>query len=252
RFPAEGERRATVALFEGCVMAAAFAGTNAATARVLARNGIEVIVPPAQTCCGALHVHAGERDGGRALARRNIAALEALEVDAIVVNAAGCGANLKEYGWLLKDDAAWAARAERFAARVKDATELLGDLGLVRAPGLIAARAAYDDPCHLLHGQRVERQPRALLAAIPGLELVPLGEADWCCGSAGIYNVTEPELSRRLLHRKMEHVRRSGAEILVTANPGCLMQLAAGVREAGLDMRVVHLVDLLDEAYSVP
>lgn len=248
--PAMGTRRARVALFQGCVMRAAFAATNAATARVLARNGIEVIVPDAQTCCGALHVHAGERDSARELAKRNIAALEGLAVEAIVVNAAGCGASLKEYGWLLKDDPGWAERAERFAAKVRDATEILGDMGLVAPPGRIEMSGAYDDPCHLLHGQRVSAQPRALLAAIPGLRIVPLVEADWCCGSAGIYNVTHPELSRRLLDRKMEHVRAANADILVTANPGCLMQLQAGVRAAGLRTEVVHLVDLLDRAYS--
>ncbi len=259
--PAIGERRARVALFEGCVQRAAFGATKGATARVLARNGIEVVVPTGQTCCGALHVHAGERDGGRALARANIEALlpsaggSALfhprdEVDYIVVNAAGCGANLKEYGWLLRDDRAWAERAERFAAKVRDATEILGDMGLTAAPGRLDAAVAYDEPCHLVHGQKVSEQPKALLAAIPGLRLVPLAEAEWCCGSAGIYNVTRPELSRRLLERKMANVAKTGADILVTANPGCLMQLAAGVREEGLRMEVVHLIDLLDRAYA--
>lgn len=248
--PAAGERRARVALFEGCVQAAAFGATNAATARVLARNGLEVHVAAGQTCCGALHVHAGERDGGRGLARRNIAAFELLDVDAVVVNAAGCGANLKEYGWLLKDDPLWAERAERFAAKVKDATEILGDMGLTAAPGRIDRAVAYDEPCHLLHGQRVSAQPKALLAAIPGLRVVPLAEADWCCGSAGIYNVTQPELSRKLLDRKMDHVARTGADLLVTANPGCLIQLASGVRQRGLRMEVIHLVDLLDRAYA--
>ncbi|MBM4435549.1 MAG: 4Fe-4S ferredoxin, partial [Chloroflexi bacterium] len=224
--------------------------TNAATARVLARNGLEVHVAAGQTCCGALHVHAGERDGGRRLARRNIEAFERLDVDAIVVNAAGCGANLKEYGWLLKDDPRWAERAERFAAKVKDATEILGDMGLTAAPGRIDRAVAYDEPCHLLHGQKVSAQPKALLAAIPGLRVVPLAEADWCCGSAGIYNVTQPELSRRLLDRKMDHVARTGADLLVTANPGCLIQLASGVRQRGLRMEVIHLIDLLDRAYA--
>jgi glycolate oxidase iron-sulfur subunit len=250
RVPAVGERRGAVALFQGCVMRAAFAATNAATARVLARNGFDVLVPEAQTCCGALHVHAGERDGGRELAKRNIAALEGLAVDAIVVNAAGCGANLKEYGWLLKDDRAWAERAERFSAKVKDATELLGDRGLVAQPGRIEATAAYDEPCHLQHGQGVSAQPKALLAAIPGLRMVPLTEADWCCGSAGIYNVTHPDLSRRLLDRKMEHVKRADADLLVTANPGCLMQLQSGMRVAGVRTEVIHLIDLLDRAYA--
>lgn len=250
--PAIGAQRGRVALFQGCVMRAAFADTNLATARVLARNGIEVLVPEAQTCCGALHAHAGERTDARELARRNIAGLEGLDVDAFIVNAAGCGATLKEYGWLLKDDEAWAERAERFASRFRDATEYLADIGLAQPPGALRARVAYDDPCHLIHGQKVSKQPRALLAAIPELEVVPLAEADMCCGSAGTYNVTQPELSRQLLHRKMEHVKRSGAEILVTANPGCLMQLQSGVRQAGMRMEVVHLMDLLDRAYAPP
>jgi glycolate oxidase iron-sulfur subunit len=248
--PAQGTRRARVALFQGCVQRATFGATNAATVRVLARNGIEVLVPEAQTCCGALHVHSGEREGGRELAKRNIAWLEGLDVDAIVVNAAGCGANLKEYGWLLKDDPAWAERADRFARRVKDATEILGDMGLVATPGPIDRTAAYDEPCHLLHGQKVSAQPKALLAAIPGLRVVPLTEADFCCGSAGVYNIAQPELSRQILDRKMEHVAAAAPNILVTANPGCLMQLQAGVRARGLRIEVIHLIDLLDRAYQ--
>ena len=244
-----GDRRARVAMFSGCVMGSAFGSTNAATARVLARNGVEVIVVGEQTCCGALHTHAGERERGRALARRNVVAFEKAEADAIIVNAAGCGAAMKEYGWLLKDDPAWADRAMRFAGRVRDATEYLGDLGLSVMPGAIHARATYDDPCHLLHGQRVSVQPRALLAAITGLELVPLVEADMCCGSAGTYNVTQPDLARALLDRKVANVLRTDAEIVVTANPGCLMQIQAGLRRAGSKARVIHLFDLLDEAY---
>jgi glycolate oxidase iron-sulfur subunit len=249
-YPARGEQRGRVALFTGCVMRAAFAPTNAATARVLARNGLEVVVPDRQTCCGALHAHAGERDGARELARENIASLEALEVDAIVVNAAGCGAMLKEYGYLLKDDPAWHERAERFAARVRDASEHLAAVGLAEPPSAFAGTATYDDPCHLIHGQRVERQPRALLGAIPGLRLVELAEASWCCGSAGTYNVAQPELSKQLLRRKIKHVLATGADWLVTANPGCEMQLAAGLREARARTRVIHLMDLLDRAYG--
>ena len=248
-FEATGAKRGCVALFAGCVMRAAFADTNAATARVLARNGIEVIVPQAQTCCGALHAHAGQRDDARVLARRNIEWLESLQVDAIIVNAAGCGAALKEYGWLLKDDAQWRDRAARFASRVKDAGEYLASVGLAEPPRALTARVAYDDPCHLLHGQKIREQPRALLAAVPGLEVVPLIEADWCCGSAGTYNVTQPVLSAALLERKVGHILRSGAELLVTANPGCQMQIQAGLVAAGSSVRVVHLMDLLDRAY---
>jgi glycolate oxidase iron-sulfur subunit len=250
RYPARGVRRGSVALFTGCVMRAAFADTNAATARVLARNGFEVIVPPTQTCCGALHAHAGERTGARVLARSNIASLEGLAVDAFIVNAAGCGAALKEYGWLLKDDPAWSDRAARFASRVKDAGEFLADAGLAVTPGPLRTRVAYDDPCHLLHGQRIREQPRQLLAAIPELQLVPLTEADWCCGSAGTYNVTQPELSAKLLERKIGHIASTGAELLVTANPGCQMQIAAGLRAARAPTTVVHLMDLLDRAYG--
>jgi len=250
RYAARGARRGTVALFTGCVMRAAFADTNAATARVLARNGFEVIVPETQTCCGALHAHAGERVDARVLARRNITSLDALDVDAFIVNAAGCGAALKEYGWLLKDDPAWSERATRFASRVKDASEFLGDAGLTAAPGPLRVRVAYDDPCHLLHGQKIKDQPRAILAAIPDLSVLPLTEADWCCGSAGTYNVTQPELSAKLLERKVGNITSSGAELVVTANPGCQMQIAAGLRAARAPITVVHLMDLLDRAYG--
>ncbi len=249
-YPALGARRGRVALFTGCVMRAAFAETNAATARVLARNGIDVVVPVEQTCCGALHAHAGAREDSRRLARKNIAALERLDVDAFIVNAAGCGAHLKGYGWLLKDDPKWRERAERLGARIRDASEYLAQVELVARPGVLKARVAYDDPCHLLHGQRVSAQPRTLLAAIPGVELVPLAEADMCCGSAGTYNVTQPELSKTLLDRKMANVLTSGAEILVTANPGCQMQLEAGVRASGKRVTVMHLMDVLDRAYA--
>ena len=246
---ARGERRGRVAMLEGCVMGSVFGDTNAATARVLARNGVEVVATAGQTCCGALHAHAGERDLARDLARRNIAAFERAAVDAVIVNAAGCGAAMKEYGWLLKDDPEWSARASAFATKVKDATEFLGDLGMSERPGTLSGRVTWDDPCHLLHGQKIREQPRALLAAIPGLEVVPLEEADWCCGSAGTYNVTQPELARSILDRKIANIFRTGADTVVTANPGCLMQIQSGLRKAGSNVRVVHLLDLLDEAY---
>jgi glycolate oxidase iron-sulfur subunit len=245
-----GDRRGRVAMLEGCVMGSVFGDTNAATARVLARNGVEVVATVGQTCCGALHAHAGERDLARDLARRNIAAFEQTATDAVIVNAAGCGAAMKEYGWLLKDDPKWSARASAFAAKVKDATEFLGNLGISERPGALHARVTWDDPCHLLHGQKIREQPRALLAAIPGLEVVPLDEADWCCGSAGTYNVTQPDLARSILERKVANIVRTGADTVVTANPGCLMQIQSGLRQAGSDVRVVHLLDLLDEAYA--
>lgn len=248
--PARGPRRGAVALFTGCVMRAAFADTNLATARVLARNGIDVEIPRRQTCCGALPAHAGDADTARKLARENLAALGDLEADAIVVNAAGCGAAMKEYGWLLRDDPEWSARAARFSARVRDASEYLGAVGLVATPGPLPLRVTYDDPCHLLHGQRVAAQPRALLRSIPGIDLLPLPEADWCCGSAGTYNLTQPAMSRRLLDRKVGHVLGTGASVVVTANPGCQMQIAAGLRAADASVEVVHLMDVLDRAYG--
>ena len=248
--PPRGDRRGRVAMLEGCVMGSVFGDTNAATARVLARNGVEVLATVGQTCCGALHAHAGERDLARDLARRNIAAFEQTAADAVIVNAAGCGAAMKEYGWLLKDDAKWSARASAFAAKVKDATEFLGNLGISEPPGRLRGRVTWDDPCHLLHGQKIREQPRALLAAIPGLEVVPLDEADWCCGSAGTYNVTQPDLARSILERKVANIVRTGADTVVTANPGCLMQIQSGLRQAGSEVRVVHLLDLLDEAYA--
>jgi glycolate dehydrogenase iron-sulfur subunit len=236
-------------MLEGCVMGSVFGDTNAATARVLARNGVEVVATDGQTCCGALHAHAGERELARDLARRNIAAFERVDADAVIVNAAGCGAAMKEYGWLLKDDPAWSARASAFAAKVRDATEYLGDLGMTERPGPLQGRVTWDDPCHLLHGQKIGKQPRALLAAIPGLQVVPLEEADWCCGSAGTYNVTQPDLARSILERKVANILRTGADTVVTANPGCLMQIQSGLRQAGSNVRVVHLLDLLDQAY---
>ena len=242
--------RGHVTMLEGCVMGSVFGDTNAATARVLARNGVEVVATVGQTCCGALHAHAGERELARGLARRNIAAFERVAADAVIVNAAGCGAAMKEYGWLLKDDPLWSARASAFAAKVKDATEFLGDIGMTEPPGRLAGRVTWDDPCHLLHGQKIREQPRALLAAIPGLEVVALEEADWCCGSAGTYNVTQPDLARSILERKVANIVRTGADTVVTANPGCLMQIQSGLRQAGSNVRVVHLLDLLDEAYS--
>jgi len=247
--PAGGRPRARVAMLEGCVMGSVFGDTNAATARVLARNGVEVLATVGQTCCGALHAHAGERELARDLARRNIAAFERVAADAVIVNAAGCGAAMKEYGWLLKDDPKWSARASAFAMKVKDATEFLGDLGMSEPPGTLYGRVTWDDPCHLLHGQKIRAQPRALLGAIPGLEVVLLEEADWCCGSAGTYNVTQPDLARSILERKVANIVRTGADTVVTANPGCLMQIQSGLRQAGSDVRVVHLLDLLDEAY---
>jgi glycolate oxidase iron-sulfur subunit len=239
-----------VALLSGCVMDAAFGAVHTATAKVLHRNGFAVHVPVGQACCGALHHHAGELEGARALARRNVAAFEVLGDAPVLVNSAGCGALLKRYGALLADDPAWAARAARFATRVRDACEFLGNETLHPPTRAVPLKVAYDDPCHLLHAQKIREEPRRLLAQVPGLELVPLTEADACCGSAGSYSLLHPETSARILARKMEHLRASGAQAVATGNPGCLLQLALGAREAGLPLRVVHPLELLAQAYE--
>lgn len=244
--PAQGAKRGRVALFGGCVMPYLFGEVNAATARVLARNGYEVVVVPGQTCCGSLHVHSGEREGARELARRNIDAFLAPDVDAVIVNAAGCGATLKEYGELLADD----PKAEEFAAKVYDISEFLAKAEIEPPRGPLPVKVTYQDSCHLAHAQRVTRQPRAVLKSIPGLELVEMHGPDRCCGSAGVYNITKPELSGRLLQSKMEDVASTGAEVVVTANPGCMLQLSLGLQRAGLPGRVAHVVEVLDWAYE--
>ena len=238
-----------VATLRGCVMEGLFTAANRATERTLAVNGYALVDAPKQCCCGALHAHAGDAHTARHLARRNIAAFEASGARWIAVNSAGCGAMMKEYGHLLHDDAAWRGRAEAFGAKVKDVSELLVAAGPV--PGApLAARATYDAPCHLQHGQRVVAQPLAVLSAIPGLELVPLTDSDQCCGSAGIYNLIEPELSNRVLTPKLTNIGATGAELVVTGNPGCLMQIGAGLMRAGSKATTVHPVELLDASYA--
>ncbi len=249
-YPAKGEQRARVALFNGCIMPLAYGPTQEATVRVLQHNGVEVIVPRDQICCGALAIHAGERPQGQVQAQHNIAAFEALNVDAIIINAAGCGVALKEYGELLKSNAAWAERAERFSAKVQDVSEFLSALGLRPPTGTLKRRVTYQDPCHLAHGQGVRAQPRELLRAIPGLELVEMRDSDRCCGSAGIYNITNPEISGKILDEKMANVMATGADTVVSANPGCILQLQAGCRRYDYKAEVAHVVDLLDEAYA--
>ena len=250
-YPAEGTARYHVALLTGCVMATAFADVHAATLRVLRKNGCEVILPPDQGCCGALHVHGGDMDGGRELARRNIAAFEGLGLDAIIVNAAGCGSTMKEYGHLLHDDPAWAARAAAFSAKVKDISEFLAAIELnTRDLKPLPITVTYQEPCHLAHAQRISAQPRKLLRAIPRLVLKEMPESSLCCGSAGIYNVTQPEMAAQLGERKLNNAQTTNAEVLVTANPGCHLQLAGGLRRRGSTMRVRHIVELLDAAYT--
>jgi len=247
-FPAQGPRRYRVALHSGCIANFAFARLHQATVRVLQANGCEVVVPQGQICCGALHVHAGLRDLARELARRNIAAFQPHAVDAILTNAAGCGSILKEYGYLLKDDATWSAKAAEFSGRMKDVTEFLAEIGLVQEFAPLSDTVTYQDSCHLAHGQKVRQAPRQLLQAIPGLRLIEMPLADLCCGSAGIYNVTETDLSMRLLRGKMEAVNSTGARLIATANPGCILQLRAGIKLHGAGQEVLHVVELLDRA----
>jgi glycolate oxidase iron-sulfur subunit len=243
--PAMGERRARVAFLAGCIASVAYAELNRATVRVLAANGVEVVVPAGQACCGALHAHAGFRDEARALARQNIAAMLRDDVDAIVTNAAGCGATMKEYHDLLEDD----AQAQRFAAKVRDVSEFLAALGLRPPPRKLGRRVTYQDACHLAHGQRIREAPRELLRAA-GAELVEMPHADHCCGSAGTYNVTETALSMQILDAKMEDVAATAADVVATANAGCTLQLQAGLRRRGLKMQVQHVMELLAEVYD--
>ena len=253
-FPPVGKKRYRVAFLGGCMANIAFARLNEATVRVLQQNGCEVVVPAAQTCCGALHAHAGRREDARKLARQNIAAILAEDgLDAVISNAAGCGSTLKEYDELLEHDVAWAEKAVRFKRLVKDATEFLAGIELDRNMRQISAVVTYQDSCHLAHGQKIRNAPRQLLRMIPGLQLVEMPQSDLCCGSAGIYNILHTELSMDILHQKMNNVNVTQATIVATANPGCMIQLQAGVRRWGNGQeRVVHVIELLDEAYSRP
>jgi glycolate oxidase iron-sulfur subunit len=247
---ARGERKALAFMHAGCVMSVAFAKVDEATVRMLQRAGCDVVTPPAQGCCGAIAVHAGDLGLGRRLAKRNIAAFERSGADYYVINAAGCGSSLKEYGHLFVDDPAWHDRAVAFSAKVRDATELLDALGIPDDIGRIDATVAYQDACHLLHAQRISAPPRRLLARIPGVTIREFGEAAICCGSAGIYNVTQPDMSDRLKRRKVEHIVAVDPDIIATANPGCALQIASGLRDAGKSIPVKHVVELLDEAYA--
>jgi glycolate oxidase iron-sulfur subunit len=218
--------------------------------RVLQKNGCEVVVPGGQGCCGALHLHSGLREDARRLARQNIDAVLGGGFEAIITNAAGCGSTLKEYGDLLDDDASYAAKAREFSALMRDVTEFLASIELSREMAPVDRIVTYQDSCHLAHGQRIRTAPRKLLAAIPGLQFREMRSADICCGSAGIYNVVENQMSMQILRSKMEAVNATGASIIATANPGCMLQLEAGVRLHGNRQRVMHVVELLDEAYK--
>jgi len=249
--PALGPRRARVALLSGCVMPLLFGEINEATVRVLRRNGCDVLIPKDQGCCAALNVHNGEMVAAKAMARRNIDVFLSAGVDAVVVNAAGCGATMKEYSHLLAGDPLYAEKAARFSALVRDASEFLSGLGLVPGLGRLEMTVTYQDPCHLAHGQKVRAQPRQLLAAIPGLTLVEMDASDRCCGSAGIYNITHPEMSQTLLAEKMVSIARTKAPAVVAPNPGCMLQLRSGVQRGGNGVTVYHLMDLLDRAYQL-
>jgi glycolate oxidase iron-sulfur subunit len=246
------DARPTTTLLEGCVMDGLFGHVNDATARVLSENGHALAPSPGQHCCGALHAHAGDLEGARRLARLNIAAFERAaelhDVSTIAINSAGCGAMVKQYAHLLHDDAAWHARAERVSRMARDVSELLADAG-PREGAPVALRVTHDPPCHQMHAQRIVRQPIAVLNSVPGLLLVPLEDADQCCGSAGIYNLVEPDTSDAVLAPKLARIAETGAEYVATGNPGCMMQIGAGLLQTGSSARVVHPIELLDQSY---
>ncbi len=245
--PAEGKRRARVALFTGCVSDVMFRPTNWATARVLQKNGCDVIVPRGQACCGAIHFHGGAGEPAQQLADRNLDAFDYRNVDAVIVNVAGCGAMLKDYGHHWHDD----RQKDRatFSSKVKDIHEFLDTLGIVKPTGELPITATYHDACHLCHAQKIREAPRKLLAQIPGLKMRELPESELCCGAAGTYNLTEPDMSGRLSKRKMDNILSTGARVVVTANAGCLLQIQREARTRGQKMSVVHPIDLLDMSY---
>lgn len=246
--PAVGEEKGVVAFLAGCAMPVLYGAVNQATVRMLAIAGYKVWTPPAAGCCGAIHLHDGDPDGAKALAKVNLAAFDRPDLTAVITNAGGCGAALHEYGELLADDPAWAERARAFAAKVQDFSQFLaGKLPAPKRP--LDATVTYHDPCHLAHGQRVRQAPRDLLKAIPGLRFVELQESDWCCGGAGSYALLQPELSDKLLANKLRNVKATGASVLVTQNPPCLMQIERGLAADGYAIRLVHLAELLDELY---
>jgi glycolate oxidase iron-sulfur subunit len=249
---AAGPDRGPVTILDGCVMDGLLGPTNDATVRTLTVNGYRIVASESQGCCGALHAHAGDAATARTLAKRNIAAFERAGAAPIAVNAAGCGAMIKEYGHLLHDDPAWAARAAAVSARARDVSELLAAAGPVPGAPLadLPGPVTYDAPCHLQHAQRITAPPLAVLAAIPGLPLVPLTDSDQCCGSAGIYNLVEPDISDAVLRPKLAAIAQSGAALVATGNPGCLMQIGAGLRHAGRAARSIHPIDLLDASYA--
>jgi glycolate oxidase iron-sulfur subunit len=245
--PALAEKKGRVAVVSGCVMSVLFSRTNAATVRLLNQLGYEAVTPQNQVCCGALYAHSGRLDRARAAARKNIEVFEAAGADTIVINAAGCGSTLKEYGHLLHDDPKYAERADQFSKRVVDLTELLArETPLDVNPRLNQYKTTYHDACHLAHAQRITIQPRELVMRAAGRNYVELPESDVCCGSAGTYNITEPDLAARLQERKIQNILATGAEVVVTTNPGCILQMRAGLKKAGAtNVKVIHIADYL-------
>jgi len=250
--PAVGEKRYRVGILAGCVMRVLFGGTNAATVKALQANGCEVFAPKAAGCCGALHLHTGFLPEAKVNMRRLLDAFgpHMKDLDAIVVNSAGCGSTMKEYGTLFEDEPVYRDEAVAFAAKVKDISEWLVEIGVTPPTRRLDATVSYHDACHLAHGQKVRSQPREVLKTIPGLKLVEMDESDTCCGSAGIYNITQPEMARQLLDRKIANLKATGASIVATGNPGCLAWIQQGAHEAGLNVRICHPVELLAEAYG--
>jgi glycolate oxidase iron-sulfur subunit len=248
-FPAEGEQRYRVAFLAGCIANVCFSRLNEATVRVLQKNGCEVVIPGDQGCCGALHLHSGLKEDAQKLARVNIDACVNGNFDAVITNAAGCGSTLKEYHELLEEDSEYRDKARVFVSLMRDVTEFLASIELNPRMGAVNATATYQDSCHLAHGQKVKVAPRRLLGAVPGLTYREMPFSDICCGSAGIYNVVQNEMAMQILDKKMVNVNGTGATLIVTANPGCLLQLEAGVKKHGRGQRVAHVVEVLDEAY---
>lgn len=246
RVPARGKRRATIGMITGCVQSAFFPDVNAATARILAAEGCDVVIPRAQGCCGALSEHSGREAEAVKFARDLLDVFERSNVDYVVINSAGCGSTLKEYPRLLQDDPEYAAKAEKFSARVRDIAELLVELGPVAERHPLPVEVAYHDACHLAHGQGIRSQPRELLRAIPGLEIREISRGELCCGSAGVYNLLQPEPARELGDRKADHVLATGARLLVTANPGCSMQIRTALERRGEHLAMAHTVQVLD------
>lgn len=249
--PAEGRRRYRVGFLAGCVGSVVFSETNWATLRVLARNGCEVVIPPQQGCCGALHLHTGAPDATRRFAAVNLEAFPLDDLDAIITNAAGCGSTLKEYGHVLANDERLAERAQAFSAKCRDISEFLAEIELVPPTHPVPRVVTYHDACHLAHGQGIRRQPRWLLEQIPQLKVVPLPDSELCCGSAGLYNILQPDMASRLLEKKINAILSTGADTVATGNPGCIMQIIKGLRERGHHIEVKHPVELLAESYGL-